>query len=36
MATVCTEITQGDNPFKASDFPIHIAKRDVPSAPVEL
>lgn len=31
MATVCTEITEGDNPYKAGDFPIEIAKRDVPS-----
>ena len=31
MATVCTEITDGDNPYKATDFPIQIAKRDEPS-----
>ena len=31
MATVCTEITDGDNPYKAADFPIQIAKRDEPS-----
>ena len=31
MATVCTEITQGDNPYQAKDFPIEIAKRDMPS-----
>ncbi len=32
FATVCAEITQGDNPFKAEDFPIAIAKREEPSA----
>lgn len=31
MATVCTEITMGDNPYKADDFRISIAKRDEPS-----
>ena len=31
MVTVCTEITDGDNPYKATDFPIQIAKRDEPS-----
>lgn len=31
IATVCAEITMGDNPFKAEDFPIRIAKRDEPS-----
>lgn len=31
MATVCAEITMGDNPFKAEDFLIQIAKRDEPS-----
>lgn len=31
FATVCMEITNGDNPYKAEDFPIQIAKRDVPS-----
>ena len=31
MATVCTEITDGNNPYKATDFPIRIAKRDEPS-----
>lgn len=30
-ATVCAEITMGDNPYKADDFPIQIASRDVPS-----
>ncbi len=32
FATVCAEITLGDNPFKAEDFPITIAKREEPSA----
>lgn len=31
LATVCSEITMGDNPFKADDFPIRIAKREEPS-----
>ncbi len=31
MATVCAEITMGDNPFRADDFKIQIAKRDEPS-----
>jgi hypothetical protein len=31
MATVCAEITMGDNPFRAEDFKIEIAKRDEPS-----
>ncbi len=31
LATVGTEITMGDNPFRADDFPIEIAKRDEPS-----
>lgn len=31
LATVCAEITMGDNPFKAEDFRIEIARRDVPS-----
>ncbi|MDO4634169.1 MAG: MBL fold metallo-hydrolase [Eubacteriales bacterium] len=26
--TVCTEVTLGDNPYRASDFPIEIATRD--------
>lgn len=30
-ATVCAEITMGDNPYQAKDFPIRIAKRDMPS-----
>lgn len=31
LATVNAEITLGDNPFKAEDFEIQIAKRDEPS-----
>ena len=31
LATVCAEITLGENPYKADDFPIQIAKRDEPS-----
>ena len=27
-ATVCAEITMGENPYKADDFPILVAKRD--------
>ena len=34
--TVKAEITMGDNPYKGSDFPIRIARRDVPSALVEF
>lgn len=30
--TVCSEVTLGENPFKASDFPISVAKRDEASA----
>ncbi len=26
--TVCAEVTMGDNPYKAKDFPISIARRD--------
>lgn len=26
--TVCSEVTLGENPYKASDFPISVAKRD--------
>ncbi len=36
FATVCTEITLGDNPYKAEDFPIQIAKRDMVSSPVTV
>ena len=31
LATVCAEITMGDNPYRADDFRIQIAKRDEPS-----
>ncbi|MCC8045705.1 MAG: MBL fold metallo-hydrolase [Clostridiales bacterium] len=31
LMTVSEEITAGENPFKGSDFPIQIAKRDHPS-----
>ena len=31
LATVCAEITMGDNPYRADDFRIQIAKRDDPS-----
>ncbi|HIR75841.1 MAG TPA: MBL fold metallo-hydrolase [Candidatus Choladousia intestinipullorum] len=36
IATVCSEITMGDNPFKAEDFLIQIAKRDEPSQPIAV
>ena len=35
-ATVCAEITMGDNPFKAADFPIQVAKRDQVTMPIAL
>lgn len=31
LATVCAEITMGDNPYRAEDFRIGIARRDEPS-----
>lgn len=31
LATVCAEITMGDNPYRAEDFQIQIANRDEPS-----
>lgn len=34
--TVCAEVTLGDNPYKASDFPIKVAHRDVPSELIVL
>jgi len=34
--TVCAEITMGENPYKASDFPIMVAKRDMPSEVVHI
>ncbi len=36
LATVCAEITMGDNPYKAEDFLIRIAKRDEPSPSVAV
>ena len=35
-ATVCAEITMGDNPYKADDFPIMVAKRDQASPLIAL
>ena len=34
--TVCQEVTFGDNPYKASDFDISIARRDRVSRTVEI
>ncbi len=34
--TVCAEVTLGDNPYKAGDFKIGVAKRDVPSAMIAV
>jgi hypothetical protein len=34
--TVCQEVTMGDNPYKAKDFFISVAKRDETSAFVSL
>lgn len=36
LATVCAEVTMGDNPFKAEDFRIQIAKRDEPSQTIAV
>ncbi len=36
LATVCAEITKGDNPYRAEDFLIRIAKRDAVSSPVTV
>ena len=36
LATVCAEVTMGDNPYKAEDFEIRIAKRDEPSRLIAL
>lgn len=36
MATVCAEITMGENPYKAEDFLIQIARRDEPSPAVAI
>lgn len=35
-ATVCAEITMGDNAYKADDFPIMVAKRDTESPVIHL
>ena len=35
MQTVCAEITMGETPYKAGDFKIDIAKRDMPGALLE-
>ena len=34
--TVCAEVTMGDNPYKAGDFKIAVAKRDIPSAMIAV
>lgn len=34
--TVCAEVTLGETPYKASDFPIFVAHRDMPSELLEL
>lgn len=34
--TVCAEITMGDNPYKAKDFEIKVAKRDATSSLVDI
>ncbi len=34
--TVCAEVTMGDNPYKAGDFEIAVAKREVPSAVIAV
>ena len=34
--TVCAEITMGEVPYKPSDFPIMVAKRDVPTRMVTV
>ena len=34
--SVRMEITMGDNPYRASDFDISVAKRDVPSECIEV
>ena len=34
--TVCSEVTMGDNPYKAKDFRIAVAHRDQASEIVEL
>jgi phosphoribosyl 1,2-cyclic phosphodiesterase len=34
--TVCTEVTEGDNPYHANDFPIHVARRDTVGELLEI
>lgn len=34
--TVCTEVTLGDNPYRAKDFKIQVAKRNMPSEPAYI
>lgn len=34
--TVCSEVTLGDNPYKAKDFPIEVARRDAVSELVHI
>ncbi len=34
--TVCSEVTMGENPYKASDFPISVARRDAVGEYVEF
>ncbi len=36
LETVSLEVTMGDNPYKASDFPIRIAQRDCVSERIEV
>ena len=31
LATVCSEITMGDNPYRGDELPIEVARRDEPS-----
>lgn len=34
--TVCSEVTLGDNPYKAKDFLIEVARRDCVSEPIHI
>jgi phosphoribosyl 1,2-cyclic phosphodiesterase len=34
--TVCNEVTEGDNPYHANDFPIHVATRDTVGELLEI
>lgn len=34
--TVCSEVTLGDNPYRAGDFLIQVARRDMVSEPVHI